>query len=94
VQGLHAVGHLRTESNPVFETLDVDPKTLFATPRKRIEETETLDEPAVTRTTLVRNGDVIERALLAATARQSDDYHGIPRRIVWPSASGQGEKAP
>src|SRR5690606_13485138 len=60
---------------PVLNALTINAQTLFLTRGNRIEETDALDETAFACATAVRHGQVIKRALLGATASQTDSYH-------------------
>src|SRR5690606_31011119 len=60
---------------PVLGTFLVDRQANFGAGGDRVEETDTLDETAVTGVTAVGHGQVIERALLGAATGKTDGYH-------------------
>jgi hypothetical protein len=69
------VGHLRALSDPVLHALGIELDALLGAGGDRVVETHALDVAAVARAAAVGDDDVVEGALLGATARQADLDH-------------------
>src|SRR4249919_3391232 len=70
------VGHLRTLAHPVVQAIHVELAALFVTGGDRVVEPQALDVAAVARAAAVGDDDVVEGALLRATAGKADLDHG------------------
>src|SRR5690606_3422629 len=77
VQRSDLVAHLRTVAQPVLDALVIEDDAGLATGRDRVVEAQAFDVAAVTGTAAVGDDDVVEGALLGATACQSDLDHGV-----------------
>src|SRR4249919_2214886 len=70
------VRHLRALADPVVQAVHVELDALFAAGGDRVVETQALDVAAVARAAAVGDDDVVEGALLRATAGKADLDHG------------------
>jgi hypothetical protein len=66
---------LCTLAQPEVNALTINTQTLFLTTGNRVEETNTLNETAVTGVAAVSDCQMVERALLGAATSQTDCYH-------------------
>jgi len=71
----NAIAGLSTLAQPELNAITVNAQTLFLTAGNRVEETNTLNETAVTGVTAVSDCQMVERALLGAATSQTDCYH-------------------
>src|SRR5690606_4645227 len=76
VQRADLVGQLRAVLDPVVDPRGVQHDALFGTLRDRVVVTHALDVAAVARAARVGHDDVVEGALLRATAGKADLDHG------------------
>src|SRR3546814_735673 len=82
VQVADLVGQLRALPDPVVDAGDVQLDALLGARGDGVVETHALDVAAVARAALVGDDDVVEGALLGATAGKADLDHGV---LVLPS---------
>jgi len=59
-------------AGPVLDAIQVDAQTLFLALCNGIEESNTLNETAITRIALIGNRDVVKRLFLGTGASQSN----------------------
>src|SRR5690606_4493961 len=77
VQRGDLVAHLRAVGDPVLHALVLDHDALLAAGGDRVVVPDALDVAAVARAAAVGDDDVVEGALLGATACKSDLDHGV-----------------
>src|SRR5207249_2666032 len=71
----HGVGKLGAALRPVSDAIVGDPEAFFLFGRHRVVEADALNESAIAPIARVRDNNVVERTLLGAAARESDDNH-------------------
>src|SRR6056297_3285420 len=74
-QARHALGGLRTVSDPIVHPLKVELQGLFLASRDRVEEPEPLDIAPVAPVAAVGHHHVVERPLLSAAPGQTNRHH-------------------
>ena len=74
-QTTYGLAQLRTLVLPMCHAIQLDTQTFGAFGCQRIVEADTLDKATVTTVAGIRYHHVIERAILRAATRKTNDYH-------------------